>query len=42
MKNKSWSYSSWENQANASFYFDSFKVYVVELFDVYEKFIKIR
>lgn len=42
MKKKSWDYTSWEDQAKASFYFDSFKVYIVEMYDEYEKFIKIR
>jgi len=41
MKKKSWSYSTWENQALASFFFDSYKVYVIECYSEYERFLKI-
>ncbi len=39
---KRWSYTSWEDSAKTSFNFDSFKVYVIEVFSEYESFIKIR
>lgn len=41
MKEKSWSYSSWENRAKASFNFDSYKVYVIRCYSEHESFLKI-
>lgn len=41
IKDKHWSYSDWGERALSSPNFESFKVYVVKLFDEYESFIKI-
>ena len=41
MVSNHWSYSKWGEDALSSPNFDSFKVYVVQLYDEYESFIKI-
>lgn len=41
IENFSWSYTVWENKANSSRYFDSYKVYLIKVYNEEESFYKI-